>query len=182
MVQALRQYAYTGDPSEPIATDLIDSIETLLTLYHSQMRNCVEVVRDYQPIPPVLCYCDELQQLWNNLIQNALQAMAYRGTLTVVTRWVDNWVEIAISDSGHGIPVEIQEKIFEPFFTTKGKGEGNGLGLSIVQNIVDRHCGKVSVQSQPGLTQFIIELPIDLSAANPIANPIANPDGPLQDA
>ena len=182
VVQALRQYAYTGDPSEPIATDLKGSIETLLTLYHSQMRNCVEVVRDYQPIPLVLCYCDELQQLWNNLIQNALQAMAYQGTLTVAIRRVDDRVEITISDSGHGIPVEIQEKIFEPFFTTKGKGEGNGLGLSIVQNIVDRHCGKVSVQSQPGLTQFRIELPIDLLAANPVSNPIAIPETPLPDA
>ncbi len=161
VVQALRRYAYAGDPTEPVATDLVDSIETLLTLYHNQMRNGVEVVRDYQPIPQVICYADELQQLWNNLIQNALQAMAYRGKLTVVMRQVNDRVVVSIADNGHGIPPEIQEKIFEPFFTTKGMGEGNGLGLSIVQNIVDRHGGQVRVVSQPGNTEFTIELPID---------------------
>jgi two-component system, NtrC family, sensor kinase len=109
----------------------------------------------------VICYPDELQQLWNNLIQNALQAMAYRGKLTVMMRQVNDRVIISIADNGHGIPPEIQEKIFEPFFTTKGMGEGNGLGLSIVQNIVDRHGGQVRVVSQPGNTEFTIELPIE---------------------
>jgi two-component system, NtrC family, sensor kinase len=160
VVQALRRYAYAGDPMEPVPTNLVDSIETLLTLYHNQMRNGVEVVRDYQPIPLVMCYADELQQLWNNLIQNALQAMSYRGKMTVSMRRVDDRVTIAIADSGHGIPAEIQGKIFEPFFTTKAMGEGNGLGLSIVQNIVDRHGGSVRVESQPGNTKFTIELPI----------------------
>lgn len=161
VVQALRRYAYAGDPTEPIATDLKDSIETLLTLYHNQMRHGVKVVRDYQSLPLVLCYPDELQQLWNNLIQNALHAMAFRGTLTVSLRLEAPWVKIAIADTGHGIPPEIQDQIFEPFFTTKSKGEGNGLGLSIVQNIVEKHQGELSVTSQPGNTRFTISLPIE---------------------
>jgi signal transduction histidine kinase len=174
-VQALRRYAYTGDPMEPVLTNLTDSVETLLTLYHNQMRNGVEVIRDYHPIPPVICYADELQQLWNNLIQNALQAMAYRGKLTVSMRQVGDRVVISIADNGHGIPAEIQGKIFEPFFTTKGMGEGNGLGLSIVQNIVDRHGGQVRVESQPGRTEFTIELPIELPMGhNSISNTASN--------
>jgi two-component system, NtrC family, sensor kinase len=173
VVQALRRYAYTGDPMEPVMTDLTDSVETLLTLYHNQMRNGVEVIRDYHPIPPVMCYADELQQLWNNLIQNALQAMAYRGKLTVSMGQVADRVVISIADTGHGIPVEIQGKIFEPFFTTKGIGEGNGLGLSIVQNIVDRHGGQVHLESQPGRTEFRIELPIELPMGR---NSISNTD------
>ncbi len=102
-----------------------------------------------------------MQQVLNNLIQNALHAMAFRGTLTVSLRLEAPWVKIAIADTGHGIPPEIQDQIFEPFFTTKSKGEGNGLGLSIVQNIVEKHQGELSVTSQPGNTRFTISLPIE---------------------
>jgi two-component system, NtrC family, sensor kinase len=160
VVQALRRYAYVGDPNEAIETDLVDSLETVLTLYHSQMRNNVEVIRDYQEISKVWGFPDALHQLWSNLIINALHAMEFIGTLHLSIKQVDSQAEITITDSGKGIPENIQSQIFEPFFTTKAKGEGNGLGLSIVRNIVEQHQGTITVTSRPQETCFTVRLPL----------------------
>jgi signal transduction histidine kinase len=126
----------------------------------------VEVIRHYAELPPVLCYPDELNQVWTNLIHNALQAMNYQGTLTIdVTTTIDQQAKISITDSGSGIPEEIQSKIFEPFFTTKPPGEGSGLGLDIVKKIIEKHHGQIEVKSIPGQTIFTIYLPINLTKA-----------------
>jgi signal transduction histidine kinase len=110
----------------------------------------------------VFCYPDELNQVWTNLIHNALQAMNYQGTLTIDVTTQEQQVKISITDSGQGIPEEIKTKIFEPFFTTKPPGEGSGLGLDIVKKIIDKHQGKIEVESVPGKTTFTFYLPMIL--------------------
>jgi signal transduction histidine kinase len=163
VVFALKTYARYDQSGEMIVANLTEGIETVLTLYQNQVKKGVEVIRHYAELPPVLCYPDELNQVWTNLIHNALQAMDYQGTLTIdVTTTIDQQAKISITDSGSGIPEEIQLKIFEPFFTTKQPGEGSGLGLDIVKKIIEKHHAQIEVKSIPGQTTFTIYLPINL--------------------
>lgn len=160
VVLALKSYAHQDSTGTKIKTNLIDGIETALTLYHNQIKHNVEVIRQYTELPPVLCFPDDLNQVWTNLIQNALQAMNYKGVLTISTAHLGNQVQIGITDTGSGISQEIQSKIFEPFFTTKPMGEGSGLGLSIVQRVIEKHGGRITIESIPGKTQFTVFLPL----------------------
>jgi signal transduction histidine kinase len=143
-----------------IPANLSEGIDTVLTLYQNQLKKGIEVKRNYTELPPVLCYPDELNQVWTNLIHNALQAMDYRGTLTIEVMQQEQHTCISITDTGAGIPAEIKSKIFEPFFTTKPPGEGSGLGLDIVKKIIEKHQGKIEVESIPGQTKFTVSLPI----------------------
>lgn len=160
VVFALKTYAHYNHEGKMMAVNLTEGIETILTLYNNQLKPGVEVIRNYAELAPILCYPDELNQVWTNLIHNALQAMDYRGTLTINLTQIDQMVKISITDSGKGIPEEIISRIFEPFFTTKNAGEGSGLGLDIVKKIVEKHYGKIEVQSKPGQTTFSVFLPI----------------------
>jgi two-component system NtrC family sensor kinase len=132
----------------------------VLTLYHNKIKHGVKVVRKYDKLPLIPCYPDELNQVWTNLIHNALYAMDYKGTLTIHVSHRDGYIVVAFTDTGKGIPDDLQAKIFEPFFTTKPQGEGSGLGLDIVKKIIDKHHGRIEVESQPGNTTFQIILPI----------------------
>lgn len=164
VVFALKSYARYDLTGQKIQVNIPEGIETVLTLYQNQLKQGVEVIRNYQvQLPGVLCYPDELNQVWTNLIHNALQAMENKGTLIIDVTQQDTIVEISITDSGPGIPTEILPKIFEPFFTTKPVGEGSGLGLDIVRQIIDKHQGKIDVDSVPGKTTFKVCLPIELS-------------------
>lgn len=161
IVFALKSYARFDHSGEKIQVDIIEGIETVLTLYHNQIKHGVDVVKHYATSVPVWCYPDELNQVWTNLIHNALQAMEYKGTLTIDIGVRDNQLLVSITDTGKGIPAEILLKIFQPFFTTKPAGEGSGLGLDIVRKILDKHQGKVLVESSiPGKTTFTVFLPI----------------------
>ena len=160
VVFALKNYARYDRSGVMKLANIIDGIETVLTLYQSQLKKGIEVMRNYSELPMVLCYPDDLNQVWNNLIQNALQAMNNQGTLTLDAVLVEQQVKIAITDSGPGIPEEIISEIFDPFFTTKPPGEGTGLGLDIVKKIVENHRGTIAVKSQPGCTTFDVFLPI----------------------
>jgi signal transduction histidine kinase len=122
----------------------------------------VDVVKDYdRSLPDVPVYGAEINQVWTNLIDNALQAMGGAGTLTVRTSRAGDMAQIEISDTGPGIPDDIVSRIFEPFFTTKPVGEGTGLGLDISWRIVvNKHHGDLSVQSVPGDTRFRVRLPL----------------------
>jgi len=159
IVFALKSYSRHDFRGEKQLTQIIDTLETVLELYHILLKNGVEVRRDYQPLPTILCYPDELMQVWTNLIYNAIQAIADRGSLEIVVREQEHQVMVQFTDSGCGIPPEIQHRIFEPFFTTKPPGEGSGLGLDIVQKIVKRHEGRIEFESQPGRTIFRVWLP-----------------------
>lgn len=160
VVFALKTYARYEQSGEKTAASITEGIETILTLYQNLLKQGVEVIKNYAEIPPILCYPDELNQVWTNLIHNALQAMDYRGTLTIELTAEDDQAKISISDSGHGIPEEIKGKIFDPFFTTKLAGEGSGLGLDIVKKIVEKHQGKIEVESIPGKTTFKVFVPM----------------------
>jgi len=161
IVFALKSFS-RFDQGEKCEIDLIDSIETVLTLYHNKLKLGINVIKHYDDdsMPKILCYGDEINQVWMNLIQNAVQAMNYEGTLTIEVTQQDNNAVISITDTGKGIPPKIKGRIFEPFFTTKPPGEGSGLGLDIIQKIIEKHDGQIVVASQPGQTTFTIVLPI----------------------
>jgi len=161
VVFALKSYARYGDSGQKVLANITDGMETILTLYYNQIKHGVEVVRNYQAeLPPVPCYPDELNQVWTNLIHNALQAMDNCGVLKVEARQENESVLVSVTDSGNGIPPEIMPRIFEPFFTTKPPGEGSGLGLDIVRKIVEKHSGRIKVKSVPGQTTFTVLIPI----------------------
>jgi signal transduction histidine kinase len=130
-------------------------------------------------LPKIPAYAGELNQVWTNLIDNAAQAMAGSGTLTLRTARDEGFVLVEIGDSGPGIPEKVQRRIFEPFFTTKPVGEGTGLGLDIAWRIVvNKHHGDLRVESVPGDTRFQVRLPIEPVAAPAEAGPAeAEPDG-----
>ena len=159
VVFALKSYARYDHTGEKVLAQVIDGVETILTLYHNHLKHGVEVARRYGDVPAIWCYPDELNQVWTNLVHNALQAMAYKGKLEVVVNEQAGGLVVEMSDSGPGIPDEIKERIFEPFFTTKPTGEGSGLGLDIVRKIITKHNGQIKVTSQPGCTTFTIWLP-----------------------
>jgi signal transduction histidine kinase len=158
VVFALKNYARYDSSGDKVSTNLIEGIETVLTLYHNQLKQGVKVIRNYLKLPPILGYPDELNQVWTNLVHNALQAMDNRGTLTIDVTQQEREAKISITDSGKGIPAEIMPKIFEPFFTTKPPGEGSGLGLDIVKKIIKKHQGRIEVDSVPGKTTFTVFL------------------------
>lgn len=160
VVFALKKYARYDSSGEKVQANITEGIETVLTLYHNQIKHGVELRRNYEQLPPLLCYPDELNQVWTNLVHNALQAMDYKGILRIDATKQDTNLIVSITDSGQGIPAEIMPKIFEPFFTTKPAGEGSGLGLDIVKKIIDKHQGSISVNSVPGQTTFTVSLPL----------------------
>lgn len=161
IVFALKNYAHFDSSGSKQLIQITNGLETVLELYHNQLKKGIEMKKEYQPLPPIWCYPDELMQVWTNLLHNAIQAMAGKGRLEIAVFEQDNHAVVQITDSGCGISSEIQSKIFEPFFTTKPAGEGSGLGLDIVKKIVNKHEGKIEFESQPGETTFRVLLPIN---------------------
>jgi signal transduction histidine kinase len=160
LVGAAKQYSQMDRAPFQILDvhELLDS--TLIML--SRKIGGVRVVKDYdRSLPQIPVYGAELNQVWTNLIDNALQAMEGSGTMTIRTSRIDDSVQVEIGDTGPGIPAENLARIFEPFFTTKPVGEGTGLGLDISWRIVvNKHHGDLSVESQPGDTRFVVRLPV----------------------
>jgi signal transduction histidine kinase len=160
LVGAIKEYTHM-DQAPVQNVDVVRSLETTLTILNHKLKQGVEVERDYQKVPLLVnSFGSELNQVWTNIIDNAIDAMHGRGRLRVRTHLEDGCVVVEIADNGPGIPEEVQPHIFEPFFTTKGVGEGTGLGLDTVQRIVRKHKGTVQVDSKPGDTRFQIWLPI----------------------
>ncbi len=163
IVFALKSYSRYDQSASKTSANITDGIDTVLMLYHYQIKHGVEVVRNYgTDLPSVLCYPDELNQVWTNLLHNALQAMGNKGLLKIDVKHQANAISVSITDSGPGIPPEIMPRIFEPFFTTKPPGEGSGLGLDIVHKIIEKHQGELQVESVPGQTKFTVFLPIEI--------------------
>ncbi|MGB3533868.1 MAG: ATP-binding protein [Microcoleaceae cyanobacterium] len=156
---ALKNYARFDHSGKKKLVDIVQGLETVLELYHNQLKQNINLIQDYQDNTHIWGYPDELIQVWTNLIHNGIQAMKSGGTLTISTHSQDNGVEVKITDTGAGIEPETQAKIFDAFFTTKPVGEGSGLGLHICKQIIDKHQGYIKVDSQPGLTQFQVWLP-----------------------
>jgi PAS domain S-box-containing protein len=163
LVKALKTYTHMGQA--PVqSVDVREGLDNTLIILHNKLKSGVTVVKEYtEDLPVIQAFASELNQVWTNLIDNAVDAMDGEGTLTVRIRWKDPWVVVEIEDDGQGIPEENQSKIFDPFFTTKGPGEGTGLGLNISRNlIVKKHRGQISVKSKPGSTCFAVRLPLNI--------------------
>ena len=182
IVFALKSFSHTDQNEEMVESNLFDGMETVLTIYQGQIKQGIELVRSYEPIAPLLCLPDQLNQVWTNLIHNAIQAMtlqpverepglqeayndtgvyqSYLGTLTVGIREQEGCAVVSVRDNGPGIPEHIRAKIFDPFFTTKPVGVGSGLGLDIVRKIIDKHQGRIELQTEVGVgTTFTVYLP-----------------------
>jgi two-component system, NtrC family, sensor kinase len=162
VVFALKTYAHYDEKNELLSASLTAGIDTVLTLYQNSIKQGVEIVQNYADLPLIYCYPDELNQVWTNLIHNAIQAMDNKGTLAIDLTQEEGFAKVSITDSGQGIPEEIKSRIFEPFFTTKPPGEGSGLGLDIVRKIVKKHQGEIEVNSVPGKTTFTVSLSMNL--------------------
>jgi signal transduction histidine kinase len=160
LVGAIKQYTYM-DQTPVQNVDIVKSLETTLTILNHKLKRGVVVERDYQRIPLLVnSFGSELNQVWTNIIDNAIDAMGGKGKLRVRTYREDDCVVVEIADTGPGISPEVKAHIFEPFFTTKGVGEGTGLGLDTVQRIVKKHHGTIQVDSKPGDTRFQVWLPV----------------------
>jgi signal transduction histidine kinase len=160
LVCAIKEYTHM-DQAPVQNVDIVKSLETTLTILNHKLKQGVAVRRDYQPIPLLVnSFGSELNQVWTNIIDNAIDAMHGKGELRIRTYRDGDCVVVEIGDNGPGISEEVQPHIFEPFFTTKGVGEGTGLGLDTVQRIVKKHRGNVQVNSKPGDTRFQIWLPV----------------------
>jgi signal transduction histidine kinase len=164
LVAAIKEYTFM-DQAPVQNVDIVKTLETTLTIMHHKLKRGVTVKREYQQIPLLVnSFGSELNQVWTNLIDNAIDAMDGKGELRVRTFREDDCVVVEIGDNGPGISPEVEPHIFEPFFTTKAVGEGTGLGLDMVQRIVRKHRGSIQVESVPGDTRFLIRLPMAPSA------------------
>jgi signal transduction histidine kinase len=161
LVRAVKDYSYMDQMPEQ-EVDIHDGIETTLIMLKHRLKEGVEVVREYdRSIPRMTVRGRELNQVWTNLITNAIDAMNGKGKLRISTKCLEGKVTVEVADTGSGIPPEIRDRIFEPFFTTKGVNEGTGLGLDIAARVVRNHGGSIEVESRPGNTVFGIRLPLN---------------------
>ncbi|OUL17486.1 ATP-binding protein [Nostoc sp. 106C] len=161
LVQSMKSYSHLDQGARQVV-DVHEGLEDTLRLFSYKLKHGVEIRRSYNAaIPKIWAYGSELNQVWTNLIDNAIDAMEDKGVLEIVTIHHSDRIEVQIIDSGSGIPPEIQSRIFEPFFTTKPVGKGSGLGLEVVRRIVEiRHQGTITLASKPGKTQFTVCLPL----------------------
>ncbi|WP_439116669.1 ATP-binding protein [Nocardia cerradoensis] len=165
LVHAAKQYSQM-DRAPFQVVDIHELLDSTLVMLARKIGDDVAVVKDYDRLlPEVPCYAAELNQVWTNLIDNAVAAMNGSGTLTVRTYRESDCAAVEIGDTGPGVPEELRDRIFEPFFTTKPVGEGTGLGLDIsFRIVVNKHGGDIRVESTPGDTRFIVRLPLEAAS------------------
>lgn len=174
LVKALKMYTYM-DQTPVQDVDVRVGLDDTLVILHNKLKHGVRVVREFDPdLPPIQAYASELNQVWTNLIDNAIDAMHGEGTLTLRARRAGEWVEVQVEDDGPGVPADIRSKLFDLFFTTKAPGEGTGLGLAISRNIiVKKHNGEFELDSRDGCTRFTVRLPIDVAPEHDTGTPPA---------
>lgn len=171
VVGALKNFARQDHSGQKTTVQVTDSIDTVLTLYRNQLKQGIEVTRNYEDLPSMPCYPDELSQIWTNLLQNAIQAMAGKGEIVITAQrrssnkasYSGDCLVVSVTDNGPGIPPEVMSRVFDPFFTTKPIGEGTGLGLNISRKIVKKHDGWLDIDSKPGRTCFEVWLPMEIT-------------------
>ena len=165
LVGAMKAYSYMDQGLDKQEIDLREGIvNTLIILKHKWKKKDIHIVKKFEDVPKVSAYGSELNQVWTNLIANAVDAVAEGGTITIQVGHdrLSNVACVDVIDDGPGVPEEVQGRIFEPFFTTKGVGEGTGMGLDIANRIVrQRHMGTLQLESRPGLTRFRVRLPLE---------------------
>jgi signal transduction histidine kinase len=177
LVAAAKQYSQM-DRAPFQTVDVHELLDSTLLMLGRRIGDKITVVKEYdRSLPPVPAYAAELNQVWTNLIDNAVAAMEGEGTLTIRTDRDDGWAAISICDNGPGVSEDIRARIFEPFFTTKPVGEGTGLGLDISWRIViNKHHGDLSLESVPGDTRFIVRLPLDPPRDDADSAVVTDPD------
>lgn len=159
IVKAVKEYSFM-DQAPVQRVDVRAGLDNTLVILRPKLKAGVTVTRDYDPdLPEIEAFGSELNQVWTNILDNAIDAMGGQGDIRIRASARDADVVVEICDNGPGMPPEIRERIFEPFYTTKGPGSGTGLGLHISHNVVARHGGRISVRSQPGETCFEVVLP-----------------------
>lgn len=165
LVGAVKTYSHMDRGGDSQMVDINNGIETTLTiLNHKFKKGNVTIHKNLDPaLPHIKGMAGELNQVWTNILDNAIDAIDEQkeGAISISTSFEDNRVKVVVQDNGPGIPEELQQHIFDPFFTTKQIGKGTGLGLDVVTRIVDRHNGRINVNSQPGNTVFEISLPLN---------------------
>ena len=160
IVQALKDFSHVGETEWQLA-DLHQGIDSTLNIVANEIKYKATVEKHYGQLPEIKCMASQLNQVFMNLLVNAAHAITDNGVIAIRTGAENGWVWVAISDTGCGIPVENMNRIFEPFFTTKAVGSGTGLGLSLSYSIVNKHGGRIEVDSQPGAgTTFTVRLPM----------------------
>ena len=162
-VRALKHYMHISpsDNDSFASLDVRDGLDTVLVLFHNKIKHGVKLEKNYRSVPEIMGNYDELNQVWTNLIQNALHAMDDKGELIIDVFAQDRNLMVKITDNGTGIPEAILDRVFEPMFTTKKPGEGTGLGMDIVKRIVEKHKGSIELDSQEGKgTTVIVYLPL----------------------
>lgn len=163
IVRSVKAYSYL-DQGPVQQVDLHQGLEDTLVILRHKMKDGVTIKREYAPdVPPIEAHGSELNQVWTNILDNAVDAMQGKGQIVIRTRREDNKVIVEIEDNGPGIPIDIQKRIFEPFFTTKPPGLGTGLGLHIAYTVVNNHAGRIDLTSKPGTTCFQVTLPLQLT-------------------
>jgi signal transduction histidine kinase len=163
IVRGLRTFSRLDEDILKMA-DIHEGLDSTLILLHNKYKNRIDIVKNYGNLQLIECYPGQLNQVFMNLLSNAIDAIDDKGTITINTSMSSRWIEVIIKDTGQGIPENIREKIFDPFFTTKGVGKGTGLGLSISQSIIEKHSGTIDVKSEKGKgTEFVIRLPVKQS-------------------
>ncbi|HLE91487.1 MAG TPA: ATP-binding protein [Anaerolineales bacterium] len=167
IVHAVKSYTYL-DQAPLLEVDIHEGLESTLVIMQHKLKRGVIVKREYSPnLPRIEAFASELNQVWTNIIDNAIDAMNGKGEIKIKTYEEDNRVIVEVTDNGPGIPEEIQSRILEPFFTTKAPGHGTGLGLHISHDIVaNRHHGQLLVESKPGETKFKVILPKQIKGEN----------------
>lgn len=161
IIFALKSFSRFGGVQVWTESDLREGLETVLTIYQNQIKHGIELVRQFEDLPPVRCLPDEINQVWTNLVHNALQSMDHKGSLILGLRREGDNALVSVTDTGCGITPDVRERIFEAFFTTKPAGEGTGLGLDIVRKIIEKHGGRIFVESEVGRgSTFTVSLPI----------------------
>jgi signal transduction histidine kinase len=165
LVDALKMYSYM-DQAPVQEVDIHQGLENTLVILGERLGAGVAVRREYdQGLPRIQAYGSQLNQVWTNIIDNAVDAMGGQGELVLRTRREGEWAVVEIEDSGPGIPAEVRPRLFDPFFTTKPPGKGAGLGLNISHNVVvGKHGGQISADSLPGRTRFVVKLPVRMQA------------------
>jgi signal transduction histidine kinase len=162
LVGAIKSHVHMDRTNDMQPTNIHNDIDNTLTLlgYKLRQKN-ISVKKKYdEKVPDVQAFVGELNQVWTNLIDNAVYAMPQNGELCIETCLSKNEVKVKVIDNGNGIPKDIQSRIFDPFFTTKKVGEGTGIGLDLVKRIITRHNGEIKLSSEPGKTEFAICLPL----------------------
>ncbi len=163
IVKNLRNFTRL-DENEFKLSSLEEGLDSTLVILNSQLKDRIEVVKEYEHIPLVNCFPGQINQVFINILNNAAQAIEGQGTIWIKTHVANGFAEISIKDSGIGMSEETKNRIFDPFFTTKDVGIGTGLGLSISYGIIEKHHGTITVDSTPGVgTQFTIRIPLNLN-------------------